>query len=130
MPTSDNQLARLFGKRPEAVPDLPTDEVELVETADPRVGARPQLSVTFIDQQGRPFQFSYSHLYRCYAEGAALVCEFSGHRVTVEGTGLTSPAKACLMRRLGMHTVEFVEAVPRGEFDGGVTAITVRELRG
>ena len=95
-----------------------------------RTSAKPVLSVTFIDAQGTPHAFAYSHLYRITVKGGALVVAFSGHEVTLEGRKLYAPAKDCLMRRLAQHKVEFVEVRVRPDFAEGevVTSVTVTEL--
>ncbi len=129
MASSDNPpLFTAVTRRPVTPPpDIPPPEPESEEG---RTGSRAVPSVTFVDEAGNPWQFSYGHFYRAYAEGRRLVVEFSEHKVVLEGTRLFSPAKDCLLRRLGQHKAEFVEAVPRGEFDAdGVTAVRVEPVK-
>lgn len=85
------------------------------ERSEDTTRGRAVLGVTFVDENGGVFSFQYSHLYRLYAEGACLVAEFSGHKVTMEGRKLFAPAKDCLLHMLAQHKREFVMAVVGGK---------------
>ncbi|QEL16781.1 hypothetical protein [Limnoglobus roseus] len=104
MPTNDN--------------DIPPHLRQMAKATDggeDRTTHKPCLGVTFIDQNGVPETFQYSHLYRCYVDKDCLVVEFSGHRVILEGRKLFAPAKDCLMAMLAQHKREFVECLVGGE---------------
>ncbi|QEL19309.1 hypothetical protein [Limnoglobus roseus] len=85
------------------------------EGGEDRTTHKPCLGVTFIDQNGVPYSFQYSHLYRLFVDKDCLVVEFSGHRVILEGRRLFAPSKDCLMHMLNQHKREFVEAIVGGE---------------
>lgn len=128
---SKDELFPGFFRAKAPPPDVPGEEIELEEAGSNRASAKAVLAITFVDGAGVPFQFAYSHLYRVWVEGRALVVEFSDHVVTVEGRGLFAPVRDCLMRRIGEHKVWLVEVHPRPEFAEGevVTAVAVADRK-
>ena len=58
MAPNDDRLRNLFGKKNDPAPELPPDDPVELETAEGsnRVGAKPQLSVTFVDAEGNPLR--------------------------------------------------------------------------